>query len=155
LNDISLYFMFVLLGWLLGLPNQQQQEQQPQQQQQHHQLQQQQIQQRQQLQQLKQLQQMKGLQDLQLPQFKDMKLPMQNPNQKAVKFDLPEDDDYDDEYDDLDDEDYDDEDFEDELDDPHPPLNKMKPMMGNGQMPNMMMMNGTNPFLIFKWVSVK
>jgi hypothetical protein len=94
---------------------------------------------------------MKGLQDLQLPQFKDMKLPMQ----KAVKFYLPKDDDYDDEYDDLDDEDFDDEDFEDELDDPHPPLNKMKPMMGNGQMPNMMMMNGNNPFLIFKWVSVK
>ncbi|XVF64958.1 hypothetical protein PTKIN_Ptkin09bG0208600 [Pterospermum kingtungense] len=114
-------------------------------------------QQLQQLQQLQQFHQMKGLQDLKLPQ---MKMPHlnQNNNQKAVKFaeeeDFSDDDDYDD--DDLDD-DYDlDDDEYDELDDPHHPLNKMKPMIGNGNapkgMPNIMMpnvmMNGNNPQLM-------
>ncbi|XP_027333577.1 heavy metal-associated isoprenylated plant protein 33-like [Abrus precatorius] len=102
-----------------------------------------QLQQQQQLQQqLQQLQQMKGFQDLKLlPQFKDMKLPNQNPNAKAVKFSLPEDDLSDDDIDDLD-EDYDDEfdDDDDEMDDPQHPLNKtMKPPMGNGAH---MMLNG-------------
>ncbi|XP_028075252.1 heavy metal-associated isoprenylated plant protein 32-like [Camellia sinensis] len=106
-----------------------------------------------------QLQQMKAIQDLKLPQFKGLKLPFTNntkdQNQhKAVKFNLPEDDDLmsDDEFDDEFDDDYDDDDFDDDddLDDemmngaPHHPLNKMKPqpmMMANGQqMPNMMMM---------------
>ncbi|KAE8076971.1 hypothetical protein FH972_015585 [Carpinus fangiana] len=118
-------------------PNPQQQQQQ----QQHLQ----QLQLQQQLQQLQQLQQMKGFQGMNLPQFKDMKLPAkdQAPSQKTVKFDLPEDDDdfdYDD--DEFDDEDFEDDDFEDEFDDPHHPLNKMKSMMGNGQKPNIMMMNG-------------
>lgn len=106
-----------------------------------------------------QLQQMKAIQDLKLPQFKGLKLPFTNNTkdqnqQKAVKFNLPEDDDLmsDDEFDDEFDDDYDDDDFDDDddLDDemmdgaPHHPLNKMKPqpmMMANGQqMPNMMMM---------------
>jgi hypothetical protein len=89
---------------------------------------------------------MKGfLQGMNLPQFKDMKLPAkdQAPSQKTVKFDLPEDDDDFDDYDDeFDDEDFEDDDYEDEFDDPHHHLNKMKSMMGNGQKPNMMMMNG-------------
>ncbi|KAG6664431.1 heavy metal-associated isoprenylated plant protein 33-like [Carya illinoinensis] len=111
-------------------------------------------QQNQQQQHLQQLQ--KDLQALyKLPQFKDMKMPTkdQNTNQKAVRFDLPEDDDeFDDELDDLDDEYYDDEDFEDDMDDLQHPLNKMKPMTGNGQVPNMMMlndmMNRSNPQLM-------
>ena len=108
-------------------------------------------------QQLQQLQQMKGFQDLNLPpHFKDMKLPSmpnQNQNQKAVKFNIPDDDedfsDYDDEFDD---DDYDDE-YDDGLDEPLPPLSKMKPIMGKGGPPgmmpnNMMMMNGINPQLM-------
>ncbi|XWS35040.1 hypothetical protein CRYUN_Cryun21dG0091900 [Craigia yunnanensis] len=104
----------------------------------------QQLQQLQQLQ-LQQLQQMKGLQDLKLPQLKDMKMPPFNPNnnQKAVKF--AEEEDFSDDYDDMDDDyDLDDDEYDDELDDPHHPLNKMKPMMGNGPkgVPNMVMLNG-------------
>lgn len=108
-------------------------------------------------QQLQQLQQLKAFQDLKLPPFKDMKMPPFSNNNnnkdqggglKAVKFNLPEDDDVsDDEFDEFDDDDddYDDDDeFDDELDDV-PVNNKMKPMMGNGQggggaqMANMMM----------------
>ncbi|KAJ7954951.1 Heavy metal-associated isoprenylated plant protein 33 [Quillaja saponaria] len=142
-------------GGQQGHPQQQQQLQQQQLQQQ--QLQQQQLQQQQlqqqQLQQLQQLQQMKGLQDLKLPQFKDLKLPSQNPNQKAVKFNLPEGDDLsDDEFGEFDDDDYDDDEFDDDMDDAQQPLNKMKPpMMGNGHGPNMMlngMMNGNHPQLM-------
>ncbi|KAI4345569.1 hypothetical protein L6164_012677 [Bauhinia variegata] len=105
----------------------------------------------QQLQQFQQLQQMKGMQDLKLPQFKDLKLPPQNPNQKAVKFNVPEGDEY---YDEFDDEDYDDEDYDDEFDDEMdylPPLKmgKQPPMqMGNGAAAQMMlngMMNGNHP----------
>ena len=88
-----------------------------------------------QLQQLQQLQQMKGFPNLKLFQFKDMKFPLQNPNQKGVKF-MPEEDD-------LSDDEYDDDDFDDlndELDDEmyESLLNKIKagggdaPMMGNG-----------------------
>ncbi|XP_022955850.1 heavy metal-associated isoprenylated plant protein 32-like [Cucurbita moschata] len=103
--------------------------------------------------QLQQLQAMKGFQDLKLPpQFNGLKLPVkdQNPNQaKAGKFNLQEGDDLSDEddYDDYDDEDdYDDDDeFDDDLGNLHlPPANKMKPMMGNGQIPKMMM-NGNHP----------
>lgn len=99
-------------------------------------------------------QQMKGFQDMKmLPQFmKDMKLPPNHgkeQNAKSVKFKLPEEEDLSD--DDFDDDDYDDDEFDDdELDDEmdHAPLNKMKPMIGNGhggpQMPNMMMQNIMN-----------
>lgn len=111
-------------------------------------------------QQLQHLQQIKGFQDLKLPpHFKDMKLPSmpnqnQNQNQKAVKFNIPDDDedlsDFDD--DEFDYDEYDDE-YDDDLDEPLPPLNKMKPIMGNGGPPgmmpnNMMMMNGINPQLM-------
>ncbi|GFZ14092.1 heavy metal transport/detoxification superfamily protein [Actinidia rufa] len=100
-------------------------------------------------QQLQQLQQIKGFQDLKLPQFKDLKIPMKDQqNQKAVKFSLPEEDDLsDDELDEFD-EDEDDFDDDDELDDEigdHQPLNKMKPMVGNAQLPNLMM--GQHPQL--------
>ncbi|KAJ4722370.1 Heavy metal-associated isoprenylated plant protein [Melia azedarach] len=115
-------------------------------------------QQQQQLQQqLQQLQQLKGFQDLKLPpQFKDMKMPNMkdpNPNQKAVKFNLPEEDDLSDfDDDEFDDDEFDDEEYDDELDEPLPPLNKMKPMMPNGPqgLPNnvMMMMNGNHPQLM-------
>ncbi|KAK4283639.1 hypothetical protein QN277_000568 [Acacia crassicarpa] len=91
------------------------------------------LQQQLQEQQLQKLQQMKALQDQKMPlQFKDMQLlgqPKSNP--KAVKFNLPKDDDCsDDEFDD--DEDFDDDD--DEIDEPQALLNKMKgpPPMGNG-----------------------
>lgn len=114
-------------------------------------------------QQLQQLQQMKGLQDLKMPPqlFKDMKLPNmpnlnQNQNQKAVKFNIPDDDedlsDFDD--DEFDDGEFDDDEYDDDWDEPHPPLNKMKPITGNGgppgMMPNnmMMMMNGNHPQLM-------
>ncbi|XP_054785905.1 heavy metal-associated isoprenylated plant protein 32-like [Prosopis cineraria] len=92
-------------------------------------------------QQLQQLQIMKGRQDQKVPvQLKDMKLPIQqNPNPKAVKFNLPEENDCsDDEFNDdkFDNENFDDDDDEldDEIDDPHVPLNKMKgPLpMANG-----------------------
>ncbi|KAH9684575.1 hypothetical protein KPL70_013597 [Citrus sinensis] len=86
--------------------------------------------------------------DLKLPpHFKDMKLPNmpnrnQNQNQKPVKFSIPDDD-----------EDF--SGFDDEYDEPHPPHNKMKPIMGNGgppgMMPNNMMMmitNGNHPQLM-------
>ncbi|XP_028761102.1 heavy metal-associated isoprenylated plant protein 32-like [Neltuma alba] len=92
-----------------------------------------------------QLQQMKGFQDQKLPlQFNDMKLPGQlNPNPKAVKFNLPEDDDcLDDEFDD---DESDDDEFDDEIGDPQVPLNMMKglPPMGNGaHMMMNSMMNG-------------
>ncbi|XP_052191080.1 heavy metal-associated isoprenylated plant protein 32-like [Diospyros lotus] len=93
-----------------------------------------------------QLLQMKGFQDMKLPQLKDLKMPFsKDQNQKAVKFNLPEEDDMSyDEFDCFDDEDYDD---DDELDDEfggalNPAPNKMKPIMGNGQMPNLMMLNG-------------
>ncbi|XP_073053701.1 uncharacterized protein [Primulina eburnea] len=92
--------------------------------------------------QLPQLPQMKGFQDLKMPpQFmKDMKMPPlnKNQNQKSVRFNLPEDEDLSDDEEDDDDE-LDDDDLEDA------PLNKMKPMMGNGQggpqMPKMLMSN--------------
>ncbi|GAB4851140.1 hypothetical protein Ancab_030434 [Ancistrocladus abbreviatus] len=104
-----------------------------QQQQQQQQLQLQQQQQLQLQQQLQQLQQAKAFQDLKLPQFKNMNMPfkeVQNP--KAVKFNLPPEEDLsDDELDDYDDDDdFDDEEFDDEVYDLQP-LNKMKPMMGN------------------------
>ncbi|KAH6833023.1 Heavy metal transport/detoxification superfamily protein [Perilla frutescens var. hirtella] len=103
---------------------------------------------------LQQLQQMKGFQDMKmLPQFmKDMKMPSNHgkeQNAKSVKFKLPEDedlsdDDFDDDYDD--DDEFDDDELDDEMD--HAPLNKMKPMIGNGhggpQMPNVMMQNMMN-----------
>ncbi|KAK4770578.1 hypothetical protein SAY87_031110 [Trapa incisa] len=126
-----------------------------------------------------QLQQMKGFQDLKLPpQFKDLKTmpggfkdnPMPNLNQqKAVKFNLPPEDDEpmsDDEYDDdFDDDDYDsdcdDDDFEDEMGYFHSRSNKgtMKSVMGanlgmgggpnapNGML-NALMNNGNYPQLI-------
>ncbi|KAL4024935.1 hypothetical protein IC575_013308 [Cucumis melo] len=102
--------------------------------------------------QLQQLQAMKGFQDLKLPpQFKGLKLAVkdQNPNlSKAGKFNLHEDDDLSDEddLDDYDDEDYDDDDeFDDDLGNLHlPPANKMKPIMGNAQIPKMMV-NGNHP----------
>lgn len=94
-----------------------------------------------------QLQQIKGFQDLKLPQFKDLKMPLKGPGQapKAVSFNFPEDDGLsDDEFDDeFDDDEYDE--FDDELDDiPHHPLDKMKPVVANGQgnqMHNLMMLN--------------
>ncbi|POO02276.1 Heavy metal-associated domain containing protein [Trema orientale] len=122
--------------------------QQQQQQQLHQQLQQQHIQQ-----QLQQLQNMKGFQDLKLPQLKGMQMgpnkDQPNPNQKAVKFNVPLEEDYmsDDDYDYEDDDDYDDDEFDDDMDDIQPPLPKnmkQQPGMGNniGQVPNMMMLNG-------------
>ncbi|XP_073053419.1 heavy metal-associated isoprenylated plant protein 32-like [Primulina eburnea] len=80
---------------------------------------------------LQQLQQMKGFQDLKpLPLNKGQ-------NQKSGKLNLPEDEDLsddefddDDEYDDDDDEYDDDDDDEDDVEDA--PLNKMKPVGGNG-----------------------
>lgn len=91
-----------------------------------------------------QLQQMKGFQDLKMP------LGGKDQNQKSVKFNLPEDDGMsDDDFDEFDDEfDYDDDDFDDDMDDAS--YNKMNPMMGNRQMPNMMMynMNGHQPQLM-------
>ncbi|XP_023522389.1 heavy metal-associated isoprenylated plant protein 32-like, partial [Cucurbita pepo subsp. pepo] len=102
--------------------------------------------------QLQQLQQMKGFQDLKLPpQFKGLKLPVKDQNvnlPKGGKFNLHEGDDLsdedEDEYDDEDD--YDDEDeLDDDLGNLHlPPASKMKPMMGNGQIPKIMM-NGNLP----------
>ncbi|KAL3505861.1 hypothetical protein ACH5RR_031243 [Cinchona calisaya] len=98
-----------------------------------------------------QLQQLKAMQD-KLPQFKDLKMPPmpfgnnKDQNKKAVKFNIPEDDDLTgdefDEYDDDEEDDFEDDDYEiddDEMDDA--PLNKMNPIMGNpqGMMPNMMM----------------
>ncbi|XP_010278312.1 PREDICTED: protein qua-1-like [Nelumbo nucifera] len=80
--------------------------------------------------------QMKGLNDLKLPpQFKDLKMPLKD--QKSVKFNLPEDDDFsdDDEFDDFDDDDFDDDEFDDDFDDLNHPPNK-KPMMGNGLGPH-------------------
>ncbi|XP_022878801.1 heavy metal-associated isoprenylated plant protein 33-like [Olea europaea var. sylvestris] len=85
-------------------------------------------------------QQLKGIQDLKMPfNAKDQ-------NQKSVKFNVPEIDESDD--DEFDDSDYDE--FDDEMDDV--PLNKMKPVMGNGhgggQIPKMMnnnMMNMQHP----------
>ncbi|KAK4797534.1 hypothetical protein SAY86_029860 [Trapa natans] len=106
-----------------------------------------------------QLQQMKGIQDLKLPQLKELKLPSKvqnhaNNNQKIAKF-VPEDDDefsdeFDDEFDDEDDFDDEYDDDDDDMDDPVskslPPNIKMKPAMGpnpgQGNMPNMMMLNG-------------
>ncbi|KAF7837236.1 heavy metal-associated isoprenylated plant protein 33 [Senna tora] len=100
-----------------------------------------------QLQLQQQLQQMKGFQDLKLPpQFK---LPP-NQNQKAAKFNLPEeeeddftDDELDDEFDedDFEDDEFDDDD-DDEIEDPLPkhPINKMK-LPPN---PNPMMLNAMN-----------
>nr|DAD19433.1 TPA_asm: hypothetical protein HUJ06_020896 [Nelumbo nucifera] len=106
--------------------------------------------QQQQQQLLQQLQQMKGLKDLKLPQqFKDLKIPFKDP--KSVKFDLPEDDDFsdDDGFDDFDDDDFDDDEFDDYFDDPNIPLNKLKPMMGNGLGPHGLngMMNGNLQFM--------
>ncbi|XP_022761060.1 heavy metal-associated isoprenylated plant protein 32-like [Durio zibethinus] len=115
----------------------------------------QQLQQLQQFQLQQQLHQLKRLQDLKLPQLTDMKMPPNdNNNQKATKFAEEEDfsdDDYDDDLDD--DYDLDDDEYDDELDDPHHPLNKMKPVIGNGPkgVPNMMlngMMNGNHPHLM-------
>ncbi|XP_075476258.1 heavy metal-associated isoprenylated plant protein 32-like [Primulina tabacum] len=111
----------------------------------------------QQLQQLQQMQQLKGLQDLKMaPQLmKDLKGANNNKdqNQKSVKFNLPEDEEFSD--DDFDDDDYDDddEDFDDEMDDIPVFNNKMKPpVLGNGhggaQTGNIMMnniMNGQHP----------
>ncbi|KAI5650595.1 hypothetical protein M9H77_36600 [Catharanthus roseus] len=105
-----------------------------------------------------QLQQLKALQEgMKLPQMKDLKMPPfgggggKDQNQKAVKFNLPEDEDlsddeYDDEDDDDDDDDYDEDDLDDEIDDA--PVNKMKPLMGNSQgggMPKGMMPPGGLP----------
>ncbi|KAK3417627.1 hypothetical protein EUGRSUZ_H03576 [Eucalyptus grandis] len=107
-------------------------------------------------QQLQQLQQMKAFQDLKLPQFKDLKMPSKDPgpilNQKGGgKFILPEDEEFTDEEWDYDEDDnfMDDEDFDDYDDAYHQAPNKTKPMMGNCQMPNMMMilnemMNGNH-----------
>ncbi|PSS33897.1 Heavy metal-associated isoprenylated plant protein [Actinidia chinensis var. chinensis] len=97
-------------------------------------------------QQPQQLQQIKGFQDLKLPQFENLKMPMKDQNQKAVKFNLPEEDDLsDEEFDEFDDEeDFDEEDLDDEIGDHHP-LNKMKPVVGNAQFPNLMM--GQHPQL--------
>ncbi|CAI9762658.1 unnamed protein product [Fraxinus pennsylvanica] len=108
-------------------------------------------------------QQLKGIQDPKMPpQFmkdmkmlppqlmKDMKMPFngKDQNQKSVKFNVPEiDESGDDEFDDSDYDEFDDDDeFDDEMDDV--PLNKMKPVMGNGhgggQIPKMMMNNMMN-----------
>ncbi|KAH9656852.1 hypothetical protein KPL70_022836 [Citrus sinensis] len=99
---------------------------------------------------LQQLQQMKGFQELKLPpHFKDLKLPnmpIQNQNQKAVKFSIPDDDE--------DFSGFDDDESDDEDDEYHPPPNKMKPITGNVGPPrmtpnNMMtMMNGNHPQLM-------
>ncbi|ESW26120.1 hypothetical protein PHAVU_003G092500 [Phaseolus vulgaris] len=96
----------------------------------------QQLQQQQRLQQqLQQLQQMKGFQDLNIPQFKDLKLPPHNPNPKAVKFDIPEDDEdfTDDELDDFEDDDEFDEEFDDDdvMDELPPNKMKLPPTMMN------------------------
>ncbi|XP_073277666.1 heavy metal-associated isoprenylated plant protein 32-like [Primulina huaijiensis] len=96
--------------------------------------------------QLQQLRQMKGFQDLKMPpQFmKDLKMPLnKEQNQKSVRFNLPEDEDLsdDDDEDEEDDEELDGDGIEDA------PLNKMKPMIGNGQggpqIPKMLMSNMT------------
>ena len=96
-----------------GAPNQQQQQQQLQQ----------------------QLQQMKALQDMKMPQFKGLSGPVplnKDPNQKAVRFTLPEDNDLsDDEFDEYDDDDdYDDDELDDEMADQI--MSKLKPAMGDG-----------------------
>ncbi|PIA44793.1 hypothetical protein AQUCO_01700409v1 [Aquilegia coerulea] len=90
-----------------------------------------------------QLQQLKGFENMKLPQFKDLKGMMPFKDQKTVKFDMPEDDEFtDDEFDDddYDDDDYDDDEFDEE--DIIQPLNKPKPAVGNGAANAMMnMMN--------------
>lgn len=105
-----------------------------------------------------QLQQLKALQDgMKLPQMKDLKMPAFNgkdQNQKAVKFNLPEDEDFSDDYDDDDDDDYEDDDLDDDIYDA--PAEKMKPLMGvnnaqgmpkggMGMMPQGMMPKGMMP----------
>ncbi|KAL5555415.1 hypothetical protein UlMin_037651 [Ulmus minor] len=114
-------------------------------------------------QQLQKLQNMNKVQDLKMAQLKDMQMAPnngggagggQNPNHKAVRFDVPEEDDFSDEDYDMDDEEFDDEEFDDDLDQVQPhPLSKMKPPMGNGGPgpgpgPNMMMMNGNQQQLM-------
>ncbi|KAF9618375.1 hypothetical protein IFM89_001010 [Coptis chinensis] len=92
-----------------------------------------------------QLQQLKGLGDIKLPQLKDLKGMMPFKDKKSVKFDMPSEDDEftdDDEFDDYDDDDFDDDEFDDDDDYLKQPLNKMNPIMGNGQGANGIMKGG-------------